>query len=338
MQKSKIIFFLGNGFSQGFGFPSFRELWKICLDPQHERYKHFLDEAKNHYPLNFFIKENITDIELLLTIWKSYSEAYEEHVNAYKSGRGYFENYVNNLCAWLYKYTVDSTRLLLFNEFMNWFRKIESKYQIIFLTTNYDLLIEKVLLDCSISYHHVGIKTDSIPIRKFHGSLSWFSASSIIVNTLNDVKYTPIFGVDTQNAFAYDFSAYCFKYQTLAGLHTQFGSQMYETNVTPLTTLIPPVIGKKYGGLFNSIFSSTVKDFEEFDSFVIIGYSFPESDPIIRDKIISIYRENFKVGSKLVYINNDQSACDRVDQLFEQKIEIICDQWNLDHIKCLILS
>lgn len=338
MEKSKIIFFLGNGFSQGFGFPSFRELWKICLDPQHEQYKHFLDEAKNHYPLNYFIKENITDIELLLTVWKSYSEAYKEYTNAYESGRGYFEHYVKNLCAWLHKHTVDSTEFALFNRFMNWFREIESKYQIIFLTTNYDLLIEKVLLDCSIPYHYVGTKTASIPIRKLHGSLSWFSTSSIIGNVLNAATYTPIFKGDNEDAFTYDFSADCLQYPTLAGVHMQFGSQLYKTNVTPLTTLIPPVIGKKYEELFHSILLSTVKDFEDFDSFIIIGYSFPESDPIIRDEIISIYRENFKAGSKLVYINNDQSACNRVGQLFEQKIEIICDKWNLDHIRRLIPS
>lgn len=341
MKKKKIIFFLGNGFSQGFGFPNMNELWDICLKPNHQYYEDSLKEAKNRYPLAYLITRDVCDIELLLTTWKSYYESYENYIpssNANKSGRGYFYDYVENMNGWLHLYTLRSTKLPLFNEFKGWLKETLSKFEITFITTNYDLLLEKILLDNTFKYHYIESKEiGSIPIRKVHGSISWFSSAQPILREYESFPLNSFFKSKEKKSYVYDLSSNCLSFPTLAKIHMQFGSQLRSDNVVPISTIIPPVIGKDYNELFNSIILSTIQDFENFAYFVIIGYSFPEADPVVKDIFVEFYNKYKTQDSKVININKSVNACEKINHIFKGNIEVIKEKWNVGHLKSLFI-
>ena len=336
MNRKKVIFFLGNGFSQGFGFPSMSKLWDICLTSEDDYYRSQIEEAKKRYPLNYFISHNIKDIELLLTIWKDYSEAYEMYTNKHKSGRGSYEDYVNNFCDWLHKYTLDGIKTTLFSAFLVWLKKIATKYEIIMITTNYDLMLEEIFRYCSLKYHHTGNKEGSFPLRKLHGSISWFSGKGAITDARRDIKYEPIFEDEAKKIFVYNIAYDCLKTPSMKPFHVQFASQVDEYNANTIPTLIPPIIGKKYEGLFFQAMNDISKDFEDVDNFIIIGYSFPDSDPIVRDKTIEECKRNQQSSQRIVCINDDRDVCNKVNKLFEKNIQIVHQQWNLEILKELL--
>jgi hypothetical protein len=341
MKKQKILFFFGNGFSQGFGFPNMNGLWEICLKSSHKYYRNSLEEAKSRYPLSYFVTNDIRDIELLLTAWKAYYKSHETYVsnsNAHVSGRGCFEDYVENMCNWLHSYTLKSARLEIFNEFREWLKDAVAKYEIIFITTNYDLLLEKVLLDNSLKYHYIEAEEmDSVPIRKLHGSISWFSSSQAILREYNSFRYKSFFEGKSKNLYVYEFSHYCLSFQNLAGMHMQWGSQLRSDNVVPIATLIPPTIGKEYNELFGSIVHFMEQDFRNFDYFVMIGYSFPDADPVVKDIIINFYNKCKSEKSKIVCINDNEDACNKINRLFGDKVESIGEKWNAYHLRNLFL-
>lgn len=340
MRKPRIIFFLGNGFSQGFGFPNMNELWDICLKPNHEYYRGSLEEARSRYPLSHFITRSIHDIELLLTVWRSHYKSHETYVsnsNAHDSGRGCFEDYVENMCGWLHSYTLKGAKIDIFSALKEWLKDAATKYTMIFITTNYDLLLEKALSDNSLKYHYIETeKIDSISIRKLHGSISWFSSSQAILREHNSFRYSSFFKGEGKNSYVYDFSHDCLSFPILAGTHMQFGSQLRSDNVVPIFTIIPPVIGKEYNELFGSIIGSTKQDFRDFDYFVIIGYSFPDADPVIKDTIINFYNEYKCENSKIICINENKDVCNKINRLFGNKVKNIREKWNVTHIRNLL--
>lgn len=335
MRKQKILFFLGNGFSQGFDFPSMIDFWDLCLEPRNQFYKELLREAKERYPLKYFIDDiKIKDIELLLTIWRDYSEAYEEITNAAQSGRGHYQAYVANLCDLLQTYTLDAiNNSTLFSAFQGWLKTIESKYEIIFITTNYDLLLEKIIENCSWRYHLIGNKENSVSLRKLHGSISWFvSSSSSITKARADIKYEFFFESSNKKFLAYDIAYDCLRVKSMQGLQIQFKPQVDKYS---MPTLIPPTIGKKYTGLFNHIIASISHDFQGLDQ-IIIGYSFPDSDPIVRDIVMAECKKNRYGNREVTYINKNPDICDKVKKIFEGNVNIISQKWDLEILKTLL--
>lgn len=61
-------------------------------------------------------------------------------------------------------------------KFLKWFKKLHDESSVIvILTTNYDLILEKLLLSLKYKCHYPGIpnKQEGIPIYKLHGSVNW---------------------------------------------------------------------------------------------------------------------------------------------------------------------
>jgi len=256
VKKQKLIFLLGNGFPQGFGFPGMSELWDKCLVPEDDYYKNALEEAKSRYPLAYFVDKGIKEMELALTVWKTYYESHEEDIlsNAAKSGRGNFEDYIENMCAWLHQYTIKNGQQDLYGEIKLWLKEMADKYEVAFITTNYDLLIERIISDNSQKYHYLErTEAGSIPIRKIHGSISWFSSSQGILRPDDRSKCSIFFKGAEKDSGVYNLTEDVLSSPTMAGFHIQLRSQVTQTNVTPITTIIPPVVGKKYNELFGFI-------------------------------------------------------------------------------------
>ena len=63
--KRRVVFLLGNGFSRDVGFPSMEELWDLGLQCSIPWLREALEGARSRYPLSFFIKKELKELEEL---------------------------------------------------------------------------------------------------------------------------------------------------------------------------------------------------------------------------------------------------------------------------------
>lgn len=337
MNNQKIIFLLGNGFSQGFKFPSMSELWDECLKPSDGgQYQDFLNQAKTVFPLKYFCEKDIKNIELLLTVWKAYAEANRDFgdKNNFESGIGFYENYIKNFCAILHNnFKKNDLEIARLHQFMK--ELLERYNEVVFITTNYDLIIEKMVKQCNRQYHFFKSEK-SIPIRKLHGSIAWFPFTQQHFNQqVNPPKL--IFSND-RDYFVYDFSEFLLSDNTnvFSSIYTQFSSNISNAD---FAALIPPLIGKEYNELFSFYKELVLQDFKDFSKLIIIGYSFPEADPIIRDLIIRAYHHTRNNG-QIFCVNDDLSICQKTKNLFgnTSNFKEINSKWKLDILKKMCLN
>ena len=335
----KTVFFLGNGFSQGLGFPSLSELWHLSFqlsDPWYQQVFQ-LEECKQQYPVSRFLKagSEIPDLELLLTVWSAYCEAHELHVpnsNAHESSRGLLEGYIANLCYRLLLHTHQGMKTSAFNDFAAFLKRLTSEQSVGFITTNYDLAIEALASKLSKPYVFLdeNHSHDAIPVRKLHGSVAWFlSPSPQPISVPSELGLPARFfeyhedETGTRSTI-YDYSLQCLKNpNTCKLLHLKCVSQIHVSDVAPLTTIIPPVIGKEYGPLFKEVSQYSLMDTAAVDSLVIIGYSLPEADPFIRQLVVDMC----KTRGKIFFINSNQEACKQAEKWLHGTAKIISREW-----------
>ena len=335
MSSGKVVFLVGNGFSQGLGFPSMKQLWERSLqssdtryNSSDTRYNRFLEEAKGRYPLSRFIREGeaINDLELLLTVWSVYLETYGSDVSNTESGRGHYEKYIENLCNWLRHFTLAGRDTTEFNDFKSLISELlETRRPVVFITTNYDLLVEALLLKLGRSPVFMNDanegKSNSIPVRKLHGSISWFCSSDAMRQANPRHEMCTVFKGTLPKCFVYDVSEDWLDPSILQGTPSPT-SQVHSTNVAPLGTLIPPVINKKYNELFDTVMRHAWQDLEGVDRLVIVGYSFPEADPVVCGHIVNACQKYMTRESQALFINESTEACSRAQEFLGPLVRI----------------
>lgn len=320
MNRPICTFILGNGFSQGFGFPSFKELWKDCLKISLKK-NNFIDkqnfeEGLKQYPLSYFIENNICDIELLLSLWSShieYKREIETYSNANTTGQRHYEDYIKNLCCHLLEYGDKASLHDNFRSFITWLNNKIQNYEFRFITLNYDLVLEKIITNISKKFIYMEKSADNknILIRKLHGSVDWFKSSGSNLTWVSTGKKIPIFKKNNNEYYYYA------NINNSEVPYIAFGNPV----------LIPPIAFKEYSIFFKEILNLTKRDLECSDYIIIVGYSFPQSDEIITQFIKNNLNSNFK---KLVYINSAEKHCERVKNLFRNKIVIINKIWSIN--------
>lgn len=337
LNTGKIALFVGNGFAQGLGFPSMGELWDVCLSASGPRYAPLLEEAKKQYPLAAFMEKGIRDIELLLTVWRATWEGYEEYLGGswQESGRGAFANYIENLCNHLYRFTIQGIQTTEFRDFQSVIVQLSRERNLVLITTNYDLLLEAVIRQAGLSYTlQDDAKNGTIPIRKLHGSISWMSSAHKVVSEVGKLRL--FFQGSKPEGKVYDLTTDCFRVPvpTLEGMYMQWGQQIFETNVTPIASLIPPLVGKKYNELFKYILGCMQRDFSGLDCLVVIGYSFPEADPFIRAYITQLCMK-YKTP-RIIVVNDNKHVCERAKAYFKNIDTVtICERWKATHLEAV---
>lgn len=324
MSRRKIVLLLGNGFSQGFKFPSMEELWDKCLEPSEDRFEDFLSKAKSTYPLSYFSAKQIKNFELLLTCWKAYGEALERYgKNRLESTLGYYENYIQNLNGWLHRILGENELELAVRH--GWFKRLIKNADVRFVTTNYDLVIEKIIHNCNGKYHFFASNHESVPIRKLHGSIAWFpfqdEAFQMQINA-------PELILQNNGEYVYDFSKDFFVSKEVWQLYVQFSQKILDKR---RAVIIPPLIGKEYNYLFEQSKKDLYDDFTNFDILLVIGYSFPEADPIIREAILDACKNNYSKDSRIICINSSSLDLDRIQMMFgkDYNFESINSQWDM---------
>ena len=291
--QRQITFLLGNGFSRDVGFPSMEELWDLGLQCSIPWLTEALEGARSRYPLSFFIKKELKELELLLTVWKADWESRWQYLgeNATDSGEGGYRAYVTNLCNHLYHYTLNGFRHQNLAASIECFRCIRDVADISFVTTNYDLLLEWTIsrgLGAQFTFLESADK-HQIPIRKLHGSLGWHFLRQrmqdlSVIYELKDADDDP----QRATGYVHDVTGLFLKAFTLS---PDKARKEYEGTVLQLgepdSTIIPPTVGKRYNSLFKKVLQLAIQDLMQSDDLVIGGYSFPEADPIIQQLVLN---------------------------------------------------
>lgn len=330
MSKPVCVFILGNGFSMGMGFPSSEELWNISL----ELSKQFasdglgksLEKAKAKYPLSCFIEKNITDIELMCSIWESYHDAHEYVSEVFGESAGTEEStiedykfYISNLCGHL----IDAGNNVSSNEnytnFKKWLYNNINNFKFKFITLNYDLILEKILSSLSINISYLNKNRDhskQISVRKLHGSANWYVCGG---HSLFYDKPIPLLWSDGKT-----------------DIYNHNLDKNYSELLSPALgfppVIIPPIVNKRYNKFFFELLKNAGKDLETADCVVIIGYSFPEGDLLIRKFLEHRFVDLSKKQIKIYYI--DKEITNKTKELFKNKIkvEFIEEKWSVEKL------
>ncbi|MEW6074814.1 MAG: SIR2 family protein [Candidatus Omnitrophota bacterium] len=319
MQKPVCVFIVGNGFSQGFGFPSSLELWDICLSARHPVPQYF-NQCLKKYPISYFRNNNIRDIELLLSIWSAYIDNYQDLIpnfNNQNSGRGYYEAYLDNLCGHLLELGNKASRDKRYHDFKKWLSGKMSQFEIRFITLNYDLVLEKMISEIGKNVVYLGSVVDAsgVFIRKLHGSANWLKANVPNMNMANDWKPHVIWKNGNSQEYVYSFNNYS------SVPHIAFRSP---------PVIIPPLIQKNYKGIFAELVRLAKADLKIAKFVFVVGYSLPAADIFIRE-LLKDYSQSIPArGTKFVYINSNQDHCAEAKKSIGGSNRLICinEAWN----------
>lgn len=320
MNKPVCVFILGNGFSQGFGFPSFRQLWDDCLrvSPKTECLRGYFEDRTGNYPLSYFRENSIADIELLLSVWSAYISTYEKIVPGYNnetSGRGHYEAYIVNLCSHLLEYGDKASDSPNFTPFKKWLADKMQSFEFRFITLNYDLLLEKIISENNKNIVYLGGSTseDCVIIRKLHGSVNWLKADTDALQREGDGWGPPIlWRSERDRIFVYN-------------INDDYSNVPYIAFNSP-PVLIPPILNKEYEGIFRDLLKYAADDFQKAKFVIIVGYSLPKSDILIREFL----RYSSKNNLRFVYINPCEKHCEEAKALFSNRLEIIKNEWDIE--------
>lgn len=318
MAKPICVFILGNGFSQGFGFPSFEKLWDECLSvsSKTQDIKGYFEQGLEKYPLAYFRKKNIRDIELLLSIWSAYIANYEEIIdcNAHTSGRGYYEDYLENLCGHLLAYGDNLLSNKYYSQFKAWFDGRLSDFEMRFITLNYDLVLERMISEIGkqvLYFGDIGNK-NSIFIRKLHGSINWLKADTQHLQRKDGWKPPIIW--NNGKEFIYNYNA-------------DYSFVPYIAFRSP-PVIIPPVVNKEYGGIFAELLNVAKADLKKAEVVIMVGYSLPPSDIVIK----KIIEQNLSPDTRFIYVNSCKEHCEQALKLLSlgKKFALEDKKWSIE--------
>jgi len=315
------VFILGNGFSQGFGFPGFKQLWDDCLrvSSKTSDIKGDFEALLDRYPLSYFCENNIKDIELLLSVWSAYISIYEKIIfdhNNKISGRAHYETYLVNLCGHLLEYGDEASVSANYFEFSKWIFDKLQHFEFCFITFNYDLLLEKIINEIKkkVIYLKDPKEENEIIVRKLHGSVNWLWANTpSLQRKVNGWKPPIIWSDKGKSIYIYN-------------INDDYSNIPYIAFRSP-PVLIPPILNKEYTGIFQELLTLATKDLRKAKFVIMVGYSLPNADLLIRRFLLNCFKSASPKWAQWVYVNSSQKHCEEAKKLFgeDSRLEIIND-------------
>lgn len=316
-ERPIMVVLVGAGFSKGFGFPITSGLkddsLTKCSNPSFSDH-HFFEESLSEYPISEFKKGKggIPDIEYLLTVWNGYQEQVRiADQDEYAKELWRYGAFIRNLVCHLYRYGneifANTEYTARFEDLKKWLKIASQKYDIRFLTFNYDLILENLIKSSGLKYCYLGRSNEfMIPIRKLHGSINWYNYGS----KLKDYELL----YNGQNQFVH--------------CSPDLKSLSFTDPLNP-PVIVPPQAQKEYQGLQRYIWSFGLGDIINASKVLIVGYSFPMLDAYAR---ITLRSELNNRDKTMWYINPNQSDCSRVANILNLKTkDIIEENWSIDH-------
>ncbi|MCH8305565.1 MAG: hypothetical protein IIB94_10615 [Candidatus Marinimicrobia bacterium] len=149
------------------------------------------------------------------------------------------------------------------------------------LTFNYDLCLDYALKFNVISYDYFldeGIKNNTVPLLKLHGSLNWIKCEECgTIHSLNVGNGVSQLHSDYKEGDYFNLNIT----KILQGARAQSCCEKYRFSGLPL--IIPPTWSKSlYHGNLKNVWSRAAKELADAENIYIIGYSLPESDSFFR--------------------------------------------------------
>ncbi len=178
----RAVVFAGAGFSKAFDLPLTSELWKLGQVKNSEAEKTGLlwDDLTGCDPFVQSVARGDGDVERLLNEWEDHVERLESRrpmPNSLESGRAYRDHYVTNLTMHLEECSKGLRARSEAQSLAMWMSGAAKDFELSFVTTNYDRVIETLLDMVGLKYGYVTGGTKGVPIRKLHGSVNWMRFS-----------------------------------------------------------------------------------------------------------------------------------------------------------------
>jgi len=313
--KERLVVFSGAGFSKALGLPLTSELWELGLVCTEEALKYGFepDEIKKCAPFKESVRRGDKDVETLLNDWERHiekNELHEETDSALASGRSYRDQYVTNLAMHLENLTLKGKAHPMAIQFARWIKSTVDRYDLSFITTNYDRCVEYILNSTGLTFAYMG-KDAHVSIRKLHGSVNWMKFNGQVVR---EDRWKPVKIGELDGTGIFDFQ-----------LHDP---AWFAAQLPP--AIIPPTLNKRYEGVFQSQFEDAGKLIRNADRVMFVGYSFPPADKklgeFLQGAIADSSCKNF------FCVNDNPDAQKRAAEITtNRQLTQICQRWTTDH-------
>lgn len=310
--KPVLVIISGAGFSKPFGLPLTNELKKLVSEPCKKPESHFHAHEQyilQTYPLKEYLaaSSSIPDFEYLLTLWAGYRHQlqYVDRRFADKHEVAY-RRFLEHVCFHLVRLCDEipncKERLDRFDQLADWLRRVNERYDVRLLTFNYDVVWERLCEKAGLIFRYTDrLDPSNILIRKLHGSVNWFELRETQQSMPNREPMEVIHQSSGKHVCTYSDTKWPF-----------FPSD--KQPVPPV--LIPPMAGKKYGHIYESIWSFANADISIADKLLIVGYSFPPLD-VFAEKLLA--RTLSDRGKAVKYVLRKGANLDRVRSLLQRE-------------------
>lgn len=312
-QKYKRVFILGSGFSKSVSstMPTLKELTLDLIK---------INDKANFYELTGFIRETlalanndneITTIENISSVILSKGLFYntEEKI--------YYDILKHQLLRWIFERIeahtpeVDPDKQVQLSRFFEErsaiYGEVPSDELSLFITFNYDLLLERLLLNCkkqdwafdyiirlnkylsSKRTLQADMNKISFEYLKLHGSLNWFTAPGADRNDLSNVY-----------------------------LMEEKDPAKQLIHLKDIPVYIPMAFAKSeffVGSLYNILWNITRRCLENTDEINFIGYGFPQTD---MDNLFFFLRYKNKIKDIVIKETENSFKISRLKKLFPQ--------------------
>ncbi|MCB2221622.1 MAG: SIR2 family protein [Bacteroidetes bacterium] len=319
-QKYRRVFILGSGFSKSVSstMPTLKELTIDLLN---------INDKKNFYELTGFIKETLSlanQLDEITTIENISSVILSKGLFYNTEEKIYYDILRHQLLRWIFERIeahapeVDPEKRVPLSRF---FAERSSIYGTnpsdnlsLFITFNYDLLLERLLLqqvehNWAFDYiirlnqylsdshsgetHHNKLMFEYL---KLHGSLNWFTAPGADRNDLSNV-----YRMEEEDP------------------------SRYLIHLKDIPVYIPMAFAKSeffVGSLYNVLWNIARRCLEETDEINFIGYGFPQTD---MDNLFFFLKFKSKIRDIVIREPDKSSKIKRLKRLFPESRIINCD-------------
>lgn len=303
---------LGAGFSAGFGIPVASGLRDLFLT-RCTKYDSWNLIRFDEYPLSEFLDGRYPDIELFLSFWESYHAQLDDIPLQHTQDYGSYRFILENLCYHLAGLGESADSSALFGPLAEWLDLAIRRYEVRFVTMNYDLVVERLCNRLGVSWDYFHPVSGTITIRKPHGSINWFRSKFEQTEAL----FQHVVSVNGERF-------YCPR---------DLGKLEWNGEY-PI--IIPPIAGKRYDPVFRVAWQFAQQDILAADRILIVGYRFPAID-VFAEWTLGRHALRRKADNIEQYVLLEPSDADRERvRSIIGRAELSDEAWQLRHFTDLL--
>jgi hypothetical protein len=308
------VFFIGAGFSAGYGMPVMNNFFEKARNQQmledEEIYflNKLLQEARS---ANSFLQSSPTNLEDILSFAimseRLNNENYSSNISKTNQNIGTsktMKKIIQKVYSCIPEKETYLDKIKSLSEFCGFSNLDNHRNKIKFITTNYDLFIELMLrkdklttnpickfnnIEFANNYKVANLynKKTGIPVMKLHGSVNWFSNDGESIDVVDDIVI----------------------YRSQDNRELEIKIPAISDNLKEIVDRSPIIIPPSYlkpkdNQQLDKIWAEASKALKEADLIFFIGYSFPQTDTEMRYFLASSLVPNYKL-TKIYIIDID---------------------------------